>query len=109
MRAGKLDLEHFVGTAVEGVYRAEKGEPGYVFFFNLNTLNTIYLNKREPWTDVRVREAVSLALDREGLILVWQDGRGAVSGPLIPPERGGAVGDSGLGNDHQAWVQAGQD
>jgi peptide/nickel transport system substrate-binding protein len=92
MRAGKLDLEHFVGTAVEGVYRAEKGQPGHVFFFNLNTLNTIYLNKREPWTDVRVREAISLALDREGLILVWQDGRGAVSGPLIPPERAGQWG-----------------
>ena len=93
MRTGKFDLENFVGSAVEGVFNAEKGNPDHVFYFNLNTLNTIYLNVAiAPWTDIRVREAVSLSIDRQSLMSVWQEGRGSLTGPLIPPERGGEWG-----------------
>ena len=44
---------------------------------NLNT-------KRKPWDDIRVREAVSLALDRQAAIRVITDNEGVVGG-FMPP------------------------
>jgi len=45
--------------------------------FNMNT-------RREPWNDIRVREAVSLAIDRQAAIKVITDGEGRVGG-FLPP------------------------
>jgi len=53
--------------------------PGLSFrpVFNMNTA-------RKPWDDVRVRQAVSLAIDRGAAIKVITDGEGSVGG-LMPP------------------------
>jgi len=48
--------------------------------FNMNT-------SRKPWDNVRVREAVSLTIDREAAIKVITDGEGTIGG-FMPP--GGA-------------------
>lgn len=40
--------------------------------------------KRKPWDDIRVREAVSLALDRQAAIKVITDGEGTIGG-FMPP------------------------
>jgi peptide/nickel transport system substrate-binding protein len=45
----------------------------YVFIFNM---------QREPWSDVRVRQAISLATDRDELIEKALSGAGSVSGPI---------------------------
>lgn len=45
----------------------------YVFIFNM---------EREPWNDVRVRQAISLATDRDELIEKTLSGAGNISGPI---------------------------
>jgi peptide/nickel transport system substrate-binding protein len=45
--------------------------------FNMDTT-------REPWNDIRVREAVSLAIDRQAAIKMITDGEGQVGG-FMPP------------------------
>jgi peptide/nickel transport system substrate-binding protein len=51
---------------------------GYRFrAFNMNTT-------RQPWDDIRVRQAVSLAIDRPASIRVVSDGEGAVGGCMPP-------------------------
>jgi peptide/nickel transport system substrate-binding protein len=45
----------------------------YVFIFNM---------QREPWNDVRVRQAISLATDRDELIEKALSGAGSISGPI---------------------------
>ncbi len=92
MRTGLIDLEGFVGSATEGIANVERGNAGHVFYDVLNTINTVHVNQIEPWTDVRVRQAISLALDRHALIQIWQQGRGNVSAALIPPGSGGQFG-----------------
>ena len=51
---------------------------GYRFrAFNLNTT-------RKPWDDLRVRQAVSLAIDRQASIRLVSDGEGAIGGSMPP-------------------------
>jgi peptide/nickel transport system substrate-binding protein len=51
--------------------------------FPSNVMNLIDMRTdRPPWNDARVRQAVSLAIDRQGLIDATLEGVGAINGPL---------------------------
>jgi peptide/nickel transport system substrate-binding protein len=61
-----------------------KRRPGLkVAEYPSNVMNTIDMRTdRPPFNDVRVRQAVSLAIDRKGLIDQTLEGVGAINGPL---------------------------
>ncbi len=67
-------------------------------------LNTYYLGlncRREPFTDVRVRQALNYAIDRSTMLAAILDGRGEVArGPVPPLLRRGPV-PPGYGYDPQ--------
>ena len=51
--------------------------------FPSNVMNLVDMRTdRAPWNDARVRQAVSLAIDRRGLIDATLEGVGAINGPL---------------------------
>jgi peptide/nickel transport system substrate-binding protein len=51
--------------------------------FPSNVMNTLDMRTdRAPFNDVRVRQALSLALDRKGILDATQEGVGAINGPL---------------------------
>jgi peptide/nickel transport system substrate-binding protein len=87
---GKYDLGwEFPGTInrsdwVQIVEPLKKRRPGLkVAEFPSNVVNLIDMRTdKPPFNDVRVRQAVSLALDRKGIIDATLEGVGAVNGPL---------------------------
>jgi peptide/nickel transport system substrate-binding protein len=82
LRGGAID---YARISVEGRQRLKEipdlaftSTPGMRIIalkFNMN---------RKPWDDVRVRQAVNLAIDREEIIEKALSGAGSVSGPLPP-------------------------
>lgn len=60
----------------EGVSVASQQTTDY-YLLGLNT-------KRKPFDDVRVRQALSLAIDRQGIVDSVFFGEGLVSGPIVP-------------------------
>ena len=80
LRAGTVDYAFLTSVGAERVREDEsitllQGPRTflYVFVFNM---------ERSPWSDVRVREAISLATDRDELIQKALFGSGSVSGPI---------------------------
>ena len=52
----------------------------------LTNLEMLYLNqKREPWKDLKVRQAISMAIDREALVTLTRQGEGAAAVGPFPP------------------------
>lgn len=87
---GKYDLGwEFPGTInrsdwVQLVEPVKKRRPALkVTEFPSNVVNLIDMRTdKPPFSDVRVRQAVSLAIDRKGMIDATLEGIGAVNGPL---------------------------
>ena len=87
---GKYDLGwEFPGTMnrsdwVQLVEPLKKRRPGLkIAEFPSNVVNLIDMRTdKPPFNDVRVRQAVSLALDRKGMVDATLEGVGAVNGPL---------------------------
>lgn len=87
-RNGLLHLTSFVPLNKIGVY--EKEQPGVlhtvddrgVYFYSLNV-------KKPPLDDVRVRQALSLAIDREALVRSVIKGGKRAALHFTPPEMGG--------------------
>jgi peptide/nickel transport system substrate-binding protein len=87
---GKYDLGwEFPGTInrsdwVQLVEPLKKRRPGLkVAEYPSNVVNLIDMRTdKPPFNDVRVRQAVSLALDRKGIIDATFEGVGAINGPL---------------------------
>jgi len=46
----------------------------------------IHMKMRDPWRDIRVREAMDLAINRKEIIDVIQDGEGNYNGPIQWPQ-----------------------
>ena len=94
LRTGRTDLESYVGTAVDILFNEfGASKSPYVFFTTNFSINSLHINQRPPWTDPKVREALSLALDRQAIVDIWLRGRGgAFPAPLLSPERGGQWG-----------------
>jgi peptide/nickel transport system substrate-binding protein len=86
LQAGRLDVmmpQEGTKTAAD---QLKKGVPGMVIFQTSQNINdNILVNfKRPPFTDARVRRAVSLAIDRRGYIQAVRQG-GAVPGASMLP------------------------
>ncbi|MDX2158819.1 MAG: ABC transporter substrate-binding protein [Hyphomicrobiaceae bacterium] len=52
------------------------------------SVNVLINDKRAPFDDVKIRRAVSLALDREGMLSITSHGAATVSGVMMPPPEG---------------------
>ena len=74
----------------------------YVFWMN---------HKKEPYTDPKVRKAVSLAIDRVRFIDLAQAGAGVISGPMTAAAKSWALPESelvklpGFGTSHDAAIK----
>lgn len=92
LRAGQVDYAFLTAIGEQRLAGDQnvvllKGPRTFLFVFVFNML-------REPWSDVRVRQAISLATNRDELIEKALSGAGGISGPIptgfgdwfIPPD-----------------------
>jgi len=85
LRAGQLHLLDGITTEDGRRAEAEFGDVVDVQTVQSYTFASLTLNtKREPWNDPRVRQAVSLAIDRREALQVLRQGDGVIGG-LMPP------------------------
>lgn len=80
LRAGQVDYAFLTALGEQRLAGDQnlvllKGPRTFLFVFVFNML-------REPWSDVRVRQAISLATNRDELIEKALSGAGGISGPI---------------------------
>jgi peptide/nickel transport system substrate-binding protein len=80
LRAGQVDYAFLTALGEQRLAGdpnvvLHKGPRTFLFVFVFNML-------REPWSDVRVRQAISLATNRDELIEKALSGAGGISGPI---------------------------
>ncbi|MER7755826.1 ABC transporter substrate-binding protein [Kitasatospora sp. NPDC097643] len=81
MLTGDVDGGYLIPT--ESYDRLRKNGPGTLYFGEgLSTVNVNVTNLHGPLGDVRVRQALSLALDRSGFVRTGLGGAGTVTGSL---------------------------
>ncbi len=85
LMAGGIDIFPYLtadqANQLKGNYNIEDG--------TMNLVQALFLNNaREPFTDVRVRQAICYALDRQGIINVVAEGKGEVIGTNMFPTFG---------------------
>ncbi|MFF0295142.1 ABC transporter substrate-binding protein [Kitasatospora sp. NPDC004614] len=81
MRSGEVDGGYLIPT--ESYQRLEKSGVGTLYFGEgLSTVNLNVTSLKGPLGDVRVRQALSLALDRSGFVKAGLAGAGTVTGSL---------------------------
>ncbi len=93
-KTGRLDATNLDSTAIERIGPAQI-ERDLKFVLKPVTIafNRLLIMQKPPYTDPRVREALDLALDRQAVVAVFQEGRGTpYASPLLPPELGGQWG-----------------
>jgi peptide/nickel transport system substrate-binding protein len=85
VRAGEVDLIIGFGVDITAA-RALQGAAGLRIMSTPDlTYSLVGINaSRPPFNDVRVRQALSLGVDREQLVQVVYGGRGTVGGPIPP-------------------------
>ncbi len=93
-RTGRADATLFNNNDIlPSIVTTLKRETGFVAGLLTISVNQAILNNRAPFTDGRVREAISLAIDRQALVDTWQQGAGnPYAAPLLAPELGGQWG-----------------
>ena len=85
-RSGQHDVNGAVLTKAEAEDLMESGD------FDVDKFPSLFYPVihmkviREPFSDIRVREAIDLALDRDDFINVIQDGEGFYNGPIQWPQ-----------------------
>lgn len=85
LRAGEIDWYQFNDTAVfkqaQSDSRIVATEAPFLAYnyFGMNV-------KVKPFDDVRVRQAISYAIDRRKVIELALDGRGELTGPIVPAQ-----------------------
>ncbi|MFF2626855.1 ABC transporter substrate-binding protein [Kitasatospora griseola] len=81
MRSGEVDGGYLIPT--ESYDRLERSGVGTLYFGEgLSTVNLNVTSLKGPLGDVRVRQALSLALDRSGFVKAGLAGAGTVTGSL---------------------------
>ena len=85
LMAGGIDIFPYLtadqANQLKGNYNIEDG--------TMNLVQALFLNNaREPFTDVRVRQAICYALDRQGIINVVAEGKGEFIGTNMFPTFG---------------------
>ncbi|MFE6051440.1 ABC transporter substrate-binding protein [Kitasatospora sp. NPDC056446] len=81
MLTGDVDGGYLIPT--ESYDRLKKNGPGTLYFGEgLSTVNVNVTNMQGPLGDLRVRQALSLALDRSGFVKTGLAGAGTVTGSL---------------------------
>ncbi|MGK4585387.1 ABC transporter substrate-binding protein [Kitasatospora sp. HPMI-4] len=81
MLTGDVDGGYLIPT--ESYDRLKKSGPGTLYFGEgLSTVNVNVTNMQGPLGDLRVRQALSLALDRSGFVRTGLGGAGTVTGSL---------------------------
>lgn len=87
-RTGRLELGSASRGGITGEEKAALGKTNSTIKFVSLPMASVYellMNvKREPFTDIRVRKAFHLAIDRQGMVLAILGGAGDVAGPLSP-------------------------
>ena len=92
-RTGRLDATNLDSTPTINQLTELKKAFGWVPVRLAVSIPHAELNQKPPFTDVRVREAVFLALDRQALVDIWLRGEGSpFSASLLPPENSGQWG-----------------
>ncbi|MER7673887.1 ABC transporter substrate-binding protein [Kitasatospora sp. NPDC096128] len=92
MLTGDVDGGYLIPT--ESYDRLEKNGPGTLYFGEgLSTVNVNVTNMRGALGDVRVRQALSLALDRSGFVRTGLAGSGTVTGSLTTKAAWGSAPD----------------
>ncbi len=83
--AGQVLLHESTTESQAEQARQRVGSRGVIARLTQMSLLTVEMNAgRKPWGDPRVRQAVSMAIDRKAAIQVMTDGAGEVSG-MMPP------------------------
>jgi peptide/nickel transport system substrate-binding protein len=84
LQSGDIDIASYI--APESVPTVENASNLAVVPAAPVALEFMYLNhRREPWQDVRVREAVALAIDRQALVNGIMQGLGTAAAGPFPP------------------------
>ena len=92
-RTARLDAVSLDYASIENQTDTLVREQGFIRYPITPGLYGIHLSQKPPFNDARVREAISLALDREAVLATSFQGKGsAYASPLLPPERGGQFG-----------------
>ena len=92
-RAGRLDASNFDTSAIEISYQDLQREQRFVTKKVNIGLYFLHPAQKAPWSYPSVRQAISLAINRQEIIDGWLKGLGdRAASPLMPPELGGQWG-----------------
>jgi ABC-type transport system substrate-binding protein len=92
-RAGKLDATNLDSSPTQYQLKELAADWGWTGVPIMLSINPIYLNQKEPFTNPKVREAIDLALDRQAVVDIWLRGGGSrFAYPVIPEDLGGIWG-----------------
>src|SRR3989454_971475 len=91
LQTGRLDVTMPQEGSKTAAEQLKKAVPGMVIFETSQNVNdNLLMNfKRPPFTDTRVRRAISLAIDRQAYVQAVRPGGGPGGGSMLPRPRGG--------------------